>query len=530
LLRDAARAARPPAPAVPVPAPPAPMPEAEKGATVSVRAFAIEGATLIPATELAALLDDQLGKPLRLADLERAARRIAEHYRARGWFARVYLPAQDASAGVVRIVVVEGRLGAVELERGEGRVDADFVRRVAAGNLAVGEPLRADALERGLLLANDLPGVRATGVLERGAAVGETRLRLKIDAGPLLTGDAGLSNHGSRTTGAAQASAGIHWSPGDGSQASLRALASDDLAFLRAHYALPLGADGMRLQLHASELRYALGGEFASLDASGNARTLGANLSYPWLRSGTANLSVALAPEFRRYADDAIGAPLRRKRGEAVVFLLSGDRIDGWFGGGFTQGGLALTSGRIDLSGVTADEAADAAGPRVAGRYAKLRAHVARLQSLPGGLGLNAAFAAQWADGNLDSSEKFALGGPDGVRAYPVNEASGDEGWLLNIELRRNFGPWTAFLFADAGEIRLHRDEWPGWQGGGTAINRYGLAGAGFGLAWARPGDLAVQLTLAAPLGGNPGRTATGRNQDGSAHGARGWLRLVKYF
>ena len=33
---------------------------------------------------------------------------------------------------------------------------------------------------------------------------------------------------------------------------------------------------------------------------------------------------------------------------------------------------------------------------------------------------------------NLDSSEDFLLGGPYGVRAYPLGEAPGDRGYLWN--------------------------------------------------------------------------------------------------
>jgi len=33
--------------------------------------------------------------------------------------------------------------------------------------------------------------------------------------------------------------------------------------------------------------------------------------------------------------------------------------------------------------------------------------------------------SAQWASKNLDSSQKFGLGGPNGVRAYPSGEGYG---------------------------------------------------------------------------------------------------------
>lgn len=50
--------------------------------------------------------------------------------------------------------------------------------------------------------------------------------------------------------------------------------------------------------------------------------------------------------------------------------------------------------------------------------------------ALHGGLG-------GWlASKSLDSSEKCALGGAEGVRAYPHGESSADEGCVANVELR----------------------------------------------------------------------------------------------
>ena len=46
----------------------------------------------------------------------------------------------------------------------------------------------------------------------------------------------------------------------------------------------------------------------------------------------------------------------------------------------------------------------------------------------------------QLANKNLDSSEKFTLGGIGGVRAYPSGEASGDEGRKISFDLK--YKPW----------------------------------------------------------------------------------------
>jgi hemolysin activation/secretion protein len=42
----------------------------------------------------------------------------------------------------------------------------------------------------------------------------------------------------------------------------------------------------------------------------------------------------------------------------------------------------------------------------------------------------------QLASKSLDSSEKFALGGAKGVRAYPHGESSADEVCVANVEMR----------------------------------------------------------------------------------------------
>lgn len=535
LLRETERGGALPQVQTLPPAPAAPMAPAAKGATVEVKAFRIVGASLIAEPELQGLLVDLVGKTLTLADLETAVQRLAEHYRSRGWFARVYLPQQDIKDGVVTIAVIEGRLGAVDIDGSAAqRADTEFVRQIAAAGLVLNAPLAADALQRGLLLANDLPGISARGTLEAGDKVGETRLRLRIEDTPLASGSLQASNHGVKSTGTAQLGGGLDLNnlSGRGDQIGLRALASQGLASLRLHYAAPLGSEGLRATARASTLRYTLGDGFAALQARGQADTFGAGLSYPFLRSATRNFALAFDADRKRYADDMIGAPVRRRDADVFALAASGDAIDGLAGGGLSQYGLTLAAGRLDLAGVAADLAADQASARTQGGWHKLSANVSRLQRLPADFILSAAFSAQWADKNLDSSEKFALGGPAGVRAYPVNEAAGDEGWLLNLELRRELGQgWQALGFLDAGGVRLHRNEWAGWQAGGSTPNRYELAGIGCGLSWQQPGAWSLRLAIAAPLGSNPGRDAAGNNSDGSGqHRARGWLQLTRLF
>lgn len=515
--------------------PPHPIADDAKATRVLVRGFVVDGATLIPAQELVALLADLVGQQLSLAQLDDAAQRLVRRYREGGWFVRAYLPQQDVSEGRIRIQVVEGRFGGVVREPGESRADADFVGRVVANRLVEGAPLSAADLERGLLLANDLPGIDATGVLEPGTTAGSTQLRLRVRDEARVRGDVGLSNSGVKSTGTWQAlgSVALNNSTGRGDQLLLRLLAAERLGYAQLGWQQPLGTDGLQWGLQASHLRYKLGEQFEPLDASGNASVFGTGLQWAWLRQSGRNLTLLARVEHRRYADDMLDAATRRHRVTALNLGLQGDARDFWGGGGSSWGSVQLALGHLRIVDVAGDAAADAAGPRAAGDYARLSLQAGRLQALGAGFRLQGTLSGQWASGNMGPSEKFALGGPNGVRAYPVNEGTGDQGGLLRLELQRPLAPgWLAQAFFDAGWVQQHKNAWAGWQGGSGQPNRYSLRGTGLGLGWqseaTRWGRWRLTASVATPVGHNPGRDASGRNNDGSrASAVRWWLGLA---
>ena len=523
---------RPPAaPALPEAAP-------EAGPRLLVKGFVIEGATLIAASELEALLKDRTGTEQSLRDLREAAQTVADAYRKRGYFARAFLPAQEVDDGIVRIRVVEGRFGRIIRDKdGLTRADGAFVEEVVGARLTPGEPYSLAALERGLLLANDLPGIRADGTLKAGTAPGTSDLGLEIRDTPLLTASLGADNAGTRATGLVRGNAAlsVNNATGYGDRLTAQAIRSARLSYGQAGWSVPLGSDGWRAGVTASALRYRLGGSFKDVDGHGVALTQGADLSYPLIRSADETLRAHVAYEHGRYDDDLLGDALHRKRVNKGSVGLVGDRSDGWGGGGLTSYQIMVTAGTLDLSRLAGDAALDAASANTAGGFAKLSLDLQRDQALGTDLFLRGRLSGQWAGGNLDSSEQFALGGPGGVRAYPVNEGSGDSGFVANLELHRPITEgWAAgldlFGFVDAGLIRQHAHAWKGWNAGGDAPNVYPLFGAGLGASYALASNLAASLTAAVPFGPNRGSDVSGHNQDGSKTGPWVWLSVTKTF
>ena len=278
-----------------------------------------------------------------------------------------------------------------------------------------------------------------------------------------------------------------------------------------------------------------MGGPFKDIGGKGLALTQGADLFYPLIRSADESVYARLAYEHGRYDDDLLGGALHRKRVNKASFSVNGDRSDGWGGGGLSTYQIMVTAGSLDLSRLADDAALDAATARTDGRFAKLSLDLRRDQAITGNLFLRGRFSGQWTNVNLDSSEKFALGGAYGVRAYPVNEALGDSGFVANLELHRPITEgWAAglnlFGFVDAGLIRQNAKPWDGWNAGGDTPNSYPLFGAGIGAAYAVADNVGVSLTAAVPFGPNRGSDVPGHNQDGSRTDPWVWFTVTKVF
>lgn len=487
-----------------------------QGGALTVQAFRFTGATLLAEPQLQAAVQPWRGRPVGFADLQQAAQAVARAYRDAGWIVRTLLPLQDVTDGQVTIAVIEAVYGGAHLaEPAPSRVAPEIVLAHANARQAVGAPLQADALDRGLLLADDLPGVALAGTLEPGAADGETALRLAARDEPLLSGEVGLDNGGARATGAERMTLSLRVaSPLQrGDQARAELMASRGVRYAQFGYSLPIGADGLRLGVVLSAFDYRLvGADFEPLGGEGGTGSAGIDLRYPLLRSRLANVYVSAALDHKRYRNRAADALQSRYRVDALTLGLAGNRFDA-AGGNASSAALSWSRGNVDLGHLDPGEtrARD-------GGFGRWRYNLSHQQALPGPLTLYGALAGQHADRTLDSSERFYLGGPGGVRAYPVNEGSGSRGTLANLELRWQALPaLTATLFYDWGHAS-----------GGTPATT--LKGYGASLAWAAPAGIDLRAVLARRDGRNPHPTASGRDQDGSLHRHRLWLQASLAF
>ena len=195
-----------------------------------------------------------------------------------------------------------------------------------------------------------------------------------------------------------------------------------------------------------------------------------------------------------------------------------GDSRDSFGGGGYNSFSLSLAYGHLSLD--SEDAVTNDAEAHTAGNYTKGNLNLYRVQNVNSRLALHLSFAAQAASKNLDSSEKMSLGGPSGVRAYPVNEACGDSGYVATGELRWNLPNPTLQLaaYVDQGHVNANKSPWAG-----AGVNGRTLSGAGLGLIFSRSGDYALRLDYAWKLSSEDAVAAPDSKE-------RIWIQAVKYF
>ncbi|MFZ4524182.1 MAG: ShlB/FhaC/HecB family hemolysin secretion/activation protein [Chlorobium sp.] len=504
---------------------------------VSVKEFKFSGFKgLVSDEELQPLVSEYLGKSLSLGDLEAIADKVTLYLKDKGWLlAYVYLPAQDVTTGVIEINISQGKSVGSPLITGDKtmRICKNLLRRIAEKSCRPGDPLNEKDIERSVLLMNDLPGIAAQASLAPGSEAGSSKLDYQVKEGSLLTGVVWGDNYGNRYTGSWVGNTVL--SVNDpfryGDEISLTLNRSEGLVQGGVDYIFPLCANpGLTGNLSFTGMHYELLEEFADLDYEGKSYTVDAGLSYPVIRSRKRNVTTSVNYDYKTLTDTASNQDIRHREINRVTFSARGDFQDTFLHSGYTLWKLGVTTGNLHES------IKDIKLTRAEGGYTRFNLMLSRLQGVLERVTFDISLSSQAALGNLDSSEKFYLGGPNSVRAYPLGEGSGDEGVLIKtdfsykIPVPANWGDLQAGIFYDAGHITLNKERYPGDVITATNRNDYWLQGAGIGIRYDVSRKFIFQGSWAHVIGENPGRSTSGSNSDGQDDKSRFWLQGLMYF
>ena len=493
----------------------------KSGPTFKVQNFLFEGNQLISSSELEKALAEYLNKDITIEELKLAVSSLSNYYRDKGYLAQTSLPEQDITNGTVKVIITEAKFGATRINEDgavlDYHVNPSVITNIINSHNPQGKPLNLDQLDRALLIANDLPGVSVQGGLQAGQKDGETDSLLTIKNKSRWNASLMTDNFGSRSTGYMRylGSASLVSPLRIGDKANVTVLNSEGTDYVRLDYSLPVGGRGLRLGVNGSYLEYEVlpVSDSSELKPRGYASTAQLVATYPLYRTRSTNLNFESNLERKHYKNNNTTGNQTDYNVNDFTLGVSGDRSNSWFVGGTSAASLMLDLGKTNI-------AAQATGINLEdGRFNRWRYNLNHTQFIQNDLSLTGKFYGQFANQNLNSSEKFYLGGTSGVRAYPTSEGSGSEGYIVNLEAKKELPlNFSVLGFYDFGHVRQKVEQ-------AESGNEYNLKGYGMALDWQGPYRTNVSLIWARRIGNNPNPTIENNDQDGTRHLNRFWLK-----
>jgi len=447
-----------------------------------VTKFQIEGNQQIATVVLHDLVKPLENKNNVLAELQLGAEKITQYYKKHGYFlAKAYLPQQKLENGTLIIRVLEGQLGQIILNNQSKLKDTKIQRYT--DQIGVHQALQQQQTNQTLLLISDLSGIgQIQANLRAGEQIGQTDLVLDILGQPVWLGRVGIDNSGSRYTGKYRLSGYLESNSllGYGEKLAVQLLRSDqDLISGALNVQFPIAGNGLLLGGGYNRTAYELGEQFKLLEAKGTSENYSLNLTYPLIRSQKTNLNLKLLAEKRKLFDEIAATDTETsKQIDVSRIALNFSRMDDWgIGegkGGINQLELIATVGSLKIQSPSALNI-DRLSAKTQGQFNKYEMKFSRQQRLTTSFWLTSELYGQLASKNLDSAEKLSLAP---MRAYPVAEGLGDQGWGASINVYYQLTPFlNTYVFQDIGQTQQNKTPYL------TQKNSRTLASTGIGFS-----------------------------------------------
>ena len=470
---------------------------AAEGTTHPVSTVSVEGVTAFPDSAVAPLTANLVGPAIGENQAEAARRALVDLYRSKGYVYTTVRAVFDQDRLLFR--VTEGAIVDVKIEP-EGDVGPVGTQVLRFLNHLKGlKPLSSAELERGLLLAQDIPGLTVQSVLNPSEGdPGELTLIAKVTR-KKYSGLVSADNRAFPLTGPAEGLAVLNFDSfseyGERTQLSLFGAFNETNVFGQVSEELYLGGSGLKLKVYGGIGVANPSGDLKAIGYSGATRVLGGQLTYPWLmaRNQRLNLVAALdATESEITNQPGSATTSSRVSYDSLRILRLGadyDLLDQVLGGGVNS-----VSGRFS-QGLPILGALNNGDPNTSARqgekidFSKLSGELTRTQTLaefPDGRSfkLRESFGGQFTGDLLPPSEKYYLGGPHFNSGYYFGQVSGDKAATVSSELQYNFPLPTPrqVPFELRSQVYLFYDYGVVWQSGLANGSNVALKSAGGGV------------------------------------------------
>ena len=502
--------------------------------TIEVSSFKVVGITLITQEQAQEALKPFTNRQLTLDQIKEAGDALTNLYAQMGRMAQAVIPPQDVVNGVITIKIIEGKVGNVIIELNKespSRLKSEVIQKFITNSNEPGNLIDLKGLERSLAILNETPGNEVSGELAEGDKEETTNILVNAKDTGLFAGRVDLSNYGAANTGPAQATASLSLNnpSGNGDQATLDVIGSQGSVYGQLRYGLPVGYDGWRVSAGVSALDYKSLSSYSTTISQGTAQTYGIYSIYALERTARSTKNVIINFENKNYNNQTNGIESSNYQLNDLSLGINGTNF---IGQAYASWGATATLGSLSINNSNQANN-DAQGAATKGTFAKLGFNGSITQPLPiDETNLVASIYGQLANKNLNSAEQIYMGGPYGVRAYPVAQGGGAQGAIASVEINHNLiQDLQVGVFFDAGLVQQYVSTYNNWQGQTNANNTYSLYATGLSAKYQYE---KVQLSgsLAWRVGNNPLYTQSGQqlNTDNMYRSVQGWIKGTIFF
>jgi hemolysin activation/secretion protein len=355
---------------------------------------------------------------------------------------------------------------------------------------------------------------------------------MKVDQLSKISGRVDVTNYGSAMTGYAQAITNLSFNDltGFGDNGSIDIIKSQGSLYAQGRYFIPGNYDGLRIGVGGSALGYDTLSSFSPTLSKGRSNTVGVYSSYALDRTARRNKTINFNLENRDYINYTSDVEISKYTINSATLGLQGNR---YISDGILTYSFSGVAGNLSIDNATQRETDDTT-IKSQGGYAKISMYTVLIKPLPiKQTNLLLSFNGQLASKNLNTAEMLYLGGPYGVRAYPVSQGGGSQGAVISAEVNRVFeNKIEVGAFLDAGFIQQYKHTYEEWKGLTNADNFYALYATGLNAKYNYKKKAEISSTLAYRLNDNPLFTSTGEqlNLDNHERRVQFWLKGSLYF
>lgn len=477
-------------------------------ARITVSRFEFTGNRLFNSCDLAAVIADYVGKSISLNELYEAADKVTDFYADHGYtLANVNVPAQTIKDGVVRLEVIEGRIGSVGFE-GNRHYSSERLSRFVT-HTRPGAIYRGDNLQHDLLTLNALPGLATRAVLKPGVEFGTTDVVVKTQD-TKFDGSVSADNYGRSDAGEYRYSATVGVNNLTGYADRLQGLFlhsnTNRLNYGDLSYSVPLLPNGLTLSADYGYAYFSAEIE-PPIESAGHNKNVNASLAMPWIRSYSDTFSSSIGWSYTDANADLTGLSISNTNIQLLNLGLSESHA--WANGSISQLSSSL---RSNFKGYS-DSSCNTFQCR--DEEARVELNLQHLQPLPYQMQVLTTFDGVFSPNALPDTEKLAIGGPTSIRGFAPSATRGDRGWYGQLTLRRSFtlGPVlvTPRGFGDTGEV------WNLDMDSSSPHDSLSSAGVGLDVTYRM---LTFRADWSEPLDSKGGAETAGRDDYGRFYGS----------